>query len=58
VSSLTFFNEILKGTKPASTRGTADELRAGDKSQDSEADWSDDSANVLARVDDQVTVAS
>jgi hypothetical protein len=36
--------EILKGAKPASTRGTADEVRVGDKSQDGEADRPNDPA--------------
>jgi putative ABC transport system substrate-binding protein len=38
-------DKILKGTKPADIpRGTADKVRAGHQSQDSEADRSDDSA--------------
>jgi hypothetical protein len=40
----TYVYQILKGTKPASTRGAANEIRACDQSQDFEADRRDDSA--------------
>ncbi len=40
----TYVYQILKGTKPASTRGAAEEVRIRDQPQGREADRPDDSA--------------
>ncbi len=48
----TYVDKILKGANASrSPRGAADEVRTCDKSENGEADWSDDSADVLARAD-------
>ena len=43
----TYVYEILKGTKPATTNGTADEIWVDDQFEDGEADRADDSQSVL-----------